>query len=102
MQTEMSFHTAKAKVVEAIRNKRFRHEQRKDLVEKNLLATGQVGVEEAIAILNRTRGTEASSSPHHFDASIEVWVFRPAGWYIKFYLVGSCYFISFHRSEGTI
>lgn len=97
----MSFNDAKTKVIAAIRSKRFRHEHRKDLVGKNLLATDEVSLEEAVAILARTRGTEASCSPHHFDPSIEVWVFRPAGWYIKFYLVGSCYFISFHRSEGT-
>ncbi len=29
----------------------------------------------------------------------EVWVFKPAGWYIKFYLKTDAWFVSFHK-EG--
>ena len=96
----MSFETAKRKVLEAIRSKRFRHESRSGDT-KNLLATGEVSHEEAVQILGRTKGQEASKSRHHLDPDLEIWVFRPAGWYIKFYVVEDCWFISFHRSEAT-
>jgi hypothetical protein len=96
----MSFAKAKRQVIEAIQSKHFRHEGRSEEY-KNLLATGEVDHEEAIRILGKTRGHEASKSRHHFDSDLEVWIFRPAGWYIKFYMLKDCWFISFHRSEAA-
>ncbi len=96
----MSFEKAKRQVIAAIKSKQFRHEGRSG-EHKNLLATGEVSHEEALLILGKTKGHEASTSRHHFDPDLEVWVFRPAGWYIKFYGVEDCWFISFHRSEAA-
>ena len=94
----MSFNDAKKQVMEAVTSKRFRHEHRAD-AQKNLLATGELSLEEAVTILSKTRGSEASSSKHHLDPVLKIWVFRPVGWYIKFYFLEECLFISFHRSE---
>ncbi len=93
----MSFKNTKSEVMEALRNKTFRHELRQG-DQKNLLQTGEVTLEEALDLMARTRGDQASCSKHHFDTTIDVWVFRPQGWYIKFYLQGGCWFISFHPS----
>ena len=98
MHNGIGFNDAKKRVTEAIQSKRFRHEHRVD-AQKNLLATGELSLEEAVAILSKTRGSEASSSRHHFDPILKIWVFQPVGWYIKFYFLEECLFISFHRSE---
>lgn len=92
----MGFKQAKNEVMEALRNKSFRHEVRPE--EKNLLQTGEVTLEVALNLVAKTRGDEAAKSKHHLDSTIDVWVFRPQGWYIKFYLQGGCWFISFHPS----
>jgi len=84
MHTDMSFNDAKKQVMEAVQSKRFRHE---------------LSLEEAVTILSKIRGSEASSSKHHFDPVSKIWIFRPVGWYIKFYFLEECLFISFHRSE---
>lgn len=85
-------------MVEALRTGNYRNEYR-STPEKNLLAVGLLDVPTAIELISRTRGQQAQQSPHHFDPSTPVWVFRPSGWYIKFYLRGECWFLSFHR-EG--
>lgn len=98
----MGFREAKKLVLEAVREGRFRHEFRTGDSTKNILQMGLINVEEALAIIEQTRGHQATSSPHHFDNTITVWVFRPADWYIKFYLVDHCWFISFHKTEATL
>ena len=93
----MGFDDAKRQVVEALRAGKVEHDTREP--GKNLLALGLVDVPTAVELVERTRGNEARSSPHHFDPSLEVWVFRPRGWYIKFYYRRVWRFASFHR-EG--
>lgn len=66
---------------------------------RNLLVDKVVTNEEAAAIVARTKGTQATTSPHHFEPSYLVWVFRPTGWYVKFYFTEDTIIISFHRSE---
>lgn len=93
----MSFKKAKSEVIAALSSNRFRHEYRQD-GQKNLLQTGEMTIQEVLELVAKTRGAEATSSPHHMDATIPVWVFRPKGWYIKFYLLKECWFISLHPS----
>ena len=95
----MNFDEAKYQVVQAIKNKNFRHERRKSQAQKNLLANDEISQAEAIAIIEKTRGNQAVKSEHHFLPDTLVWVFRPDDWYIKFYLANGCFFISFHKSE---
>lgn len=66
---------------------------------KNLLQMGLITADDALEIVERTRGGQATSSTHHFDSSVTVWVFKPDDWYLKFYLLDQCWFISFHKSE---
>lgn len=92
----MGFEQAKALVLAHLQAGTVRHEPRP--ARKNLLQTGQISLVEAAAIVARTRGHQASSTPHHQDASIPVWVLQPDDWYIKCYLVDECWFISFHKA----
>jgi hypothetical protein len=84
-----------------LREETFQHEARNAQAERNLLATKAIELEEAISLVESTRGNQARSSPHHADPNILVWVFRPQDWYIKFYLVDVVWFISFHRTERS-
>lgn len=93
----MGFEQAKAQILNHLRAGSVRHEARP--ARKNLLQTGQISLVEAAALVAKTRGQQATSTPHHQDASILVWVLRPDDWYIKCYLVDECWFISFHK-EG--
>ena len=54
----MNFDEAKYQVVQAIKNKNFRHERRKSQAQKNLLANDEISQAEAIAIIEKTRGTK--------------------------------------------
>jgi len=94
----VGFEEVKRQVIEALRTGNYLNEHRSSR-EKNLLAAGLLDVTTAIELVQRTRGQQAQSSPHHFNPSVRVWIFRPSGWYIKFYLSGTCWFLSFHR-EG--
>lgn len=96
----MGFDSAKKEVLEALRQRKFFNEPRSES-EKNLLETGEVTIEEAIRLVESTRGNQATNSSHHFNPSIVVWVFKPKGWYIKFYFANGCWFISFHPTEGA-
>jgi hypothetical protein len=102
----MRFSSAKRAILDALELGNFQHEARDVLNEKNLLAVGELSVDEAIDVLKRARGTDHHVSPHHWDPATDVHVFRPqAGgvrWYVKAYFVedppGAAVFISFHRS----
>lgn len=96
-----TFSQAKADALEALREGRIQHEAREAQAEKNLLSIGHIDQDEAIALVQSTPGRLAQCSPHHADSSIQVWVFRPKSWYIKFYFMENCIFISFHGPEGT-
>ena len=93
----MGFEHAKRQILDALRAGAVEHDVRGE--GKNLLALGLVDVTAAIELIERTRGQEARASAHHADPSVEVWVFRPRGWYIKFYHRRVWRFASFHR-EG--
>ena len=69
----MGFDAAKQQVIQALQDRRFRHEVRRG-ERKNLLATGEVSIEEAISLLTKTRGHEASSSKYHFGDLSPGWL----------------------------
>ena len=95
----ITFSQAKARCVAAIREGSLEHEAREVKERKNLLAINAIDVEEAISLVQSTRGQQAKSAPHHADHSIQVWVFQPKDWYIKFYFIEKCMFISFHKRD---
>ncbi len=98
----MGFRTVKAKILDCLQRGDVSHEQRGDIDTKNLLAVGQVSLDEVADIVARARGDSYSSSPHHIVASIEVHVVKTRhggqDWYIKWYFVDpSTVFISVHH-----
>lgn len=91
-------------MIAALREGRYRHEGRTALVEKNLLAVGDVTVEEVILLLQRCRGDQHTTGRHHFDREAVVHEFRPVlsgrRWYVKAYFRGEiAWIISVHESE---
>lgn len=105
----MGFRDAKRGFIEAMKCSRVAHETRASQGDKNWISSGQVSLEAAVEIVSSTRGDQASAGAHHFDPSIEVWVFKPIHegerWYVKGYLKGEDIHIvelrllSFHPSE---
>jgi hypothetical protein len=101
----MAFSSAKRALLAALEAGTFLHEAREVSSEKNLLAVGDVTVEEVIAVVRRARGRDYSASPHHWSPDTEVHVFRPivdgTRWYVKAYFLeepaGTAVFISVHR-----
>lgn len=98
----MGFEDAKQQVIECLDRGLVSHEERDDIDVKNLLAIGQVTLDEVAGILGRSRGNSYSSSPHHFDLSIPVHVVKTKrsgqDWYIKWYFVEpNSVFISVHH-----
>ena len=98
----MGYREIKRQVLSCLNNGHVSHEQRNDIDVKNLLAIGQVSLEEVAEIIGRSRGTDYSFSPHHFDASVTVHIVKTmrAGqsWYVKWYFVEpNSVFISVHH-----
>ncbi len=94
----MNFGEAKSKAVEALKTGLFSYEFREH--GKNVVADGDLSQDQAAAIVSSVRGQEASSSEDHLLCGVQVWVFRPPSWYIKFYSHNGVVFISFHKSGG--
>ncbi|HAS6194649.1 TPA: hypothetical protein I7169_20480 [Vibrio vulnificus] len=100
----MNFSEVKSKVIESLIKGAFLHEARSSIDEKNKFAVGDVTKEEVISILQRARGNEYKSSPHHFNGNIVVHtvIRKHEGneWYIKWYFSEpNTVFISVHLSE---
>jgi hypothetical protein len=98
----MGYREIKRKVVDCLNKGYVSHELRNDIDVKNLLAIGQVSLEEVAKIIGRSRGNDYSFSPHHFDTNITVHIIKTkqAGqkWYIKWYFVEpNSVFISVHH-----
>lgn len=68
----MGFKDIKRQVIDCLNTGLVSHEQRGDINVKNLLAIGQVSLDEVAEIIGRSRGDDYSSSPHHFDANVRV------------------------------
>ena len=98
MSKKLGFKSVQGQVVEALLSGCFLHEARSQIDVKNLLAMGEVSVEDVVKIIKRAKGTEHESSVHHLDASVTVHIIKSAGWYIKFYfLEPDTWFISVHK-----
>jgi hypothetical protein len=77
------------------------------MAEKNLLAVGVIDADFVIRLLNRSRGSQHTESPHDADREVIVHTFRPehAGkrWYIKAYFLeedgNEATFISVHEAR---
>jgi len=98
----MAFKEVKRRVIECLNNGYILHEGRDNINIKNLLSTGVVSVSEVTTIIGRARGSAYSSSPHHYDAEIDVHVIKTTHsgqhWYIKWYFIEpDCVFISVHE-----
>ncbi len=101
----MGFKDARGAIVQALRDGRFQHEERAITEGKNLLATGEVTVDEVISLLIRCKGYQHETGLHHFDRTQTIHIFRPmegsVRWYIKSYLVEqdgiTAFFISVHH-----
>lgn len=98
----MAFREVKSKVIECLDNGYVLHEERDDIDVKNLLSTGAISLSEVTTIIARARGNTYSSSPHHYDAGIDVHVIKTTysgqHWYIKWYFTEpDCVFISVHE-----
>lgn len=92
------FREAKIKVLKALAEGTYLHEQRGEIDVKNWLEVGRVEPEEVAAIIGRCNGTHHACSPHHSEPRWLVHILRRDGWYIKFYFVDpSTVFISVHK-----
>lgn len=95
---ERGFKQARQDVLAALEIGNYQHAARGSIEVKNLLATGEVSVQQVIEIVRQCSGMHHCSSAHHSVASIEVHVLRRLGWYIKFYFIEpDVWFISVHR-----
>jgi hypothetical protein len=98
MKKPEGFNEAKRKVLIALSEGSFLHEQRSEIDVKNWLEIGHVKPEEVAAVVRRCNGTHHTSSPHHGTPEWTVHVLRRDTWYIKFYFVDpQTVFISVHK-----
>lgn len=98
----MGFKDVKAKVLACLDEGAVLHAERANIDIKNLLAIGEVALDEVASVIGRAGGTDYSCSPHHTVAGVEVHVIRTKfcgeKWYIKWYfLEPDSVFISVHH-----
>lgn len=98
----MGFKSVKSKVIDCLNNGNVLHEGRGNINIKNLLSTGVVSNADVVKLLASSRGDSYTTSPHHWDSSIDVHVIstRILGkkWYIKWYFSEpNSVFISVHN-----
>lgn len=98
----MGWKIIKAQVIKALKNGTFQHEARREIETKNLLQMGRITPNDVRMLLERARGTDHASRPHHRAPSVTVHIVTVQGWYIKFYFVEpDTVFISVHRTGAT-
>ncbi|MBI5169182.1 MAG: hypothetical protein HZA61_06815 [Candidatus Eisenbacteria bacterium] len=98
------FREARAGLIRALELGQFEFEIGEVREGKNLLQTGEVTREFVIGLLRVCRGSDHSTSPHHFAPSLSCHVFKPVAkrvrWYIKCYFPGATtVLISVHIAE---
>ena len=94
----MAYKVAKARVLQALKTGAYLHEPRSGIDVKNLLAMGEISVEDVMTLIARSSGTEHTESPHHVLKTIPVHCIITKGWYIKFYFLDpDTWFISVHQ-----
>ena len=101
----MGFKETVGKVIRALRAGDFQFEKRAVVRGKNLLDTGEISVDEVIGLLNRCKGPQYQTTPHHWDQNTICHIFKPQDhegnqWYIKVYFPdddsSTAVFISIH------
>ena len=100
MEVTLGLKDIREKVIDCLESGRIQHDTDRsgNIDEKNLLVTGQVSVEEVIVLIKKTKGGQFETSKHHLDKTIDVYVFKPSGWYIKCYFIEpDIFFISVHK-----
>ncbi len=102
MSESIRFRAVRRRLIDCLREGRYRHEARTALDEKNLLAVGELSVEDVVGLLHRCRGDQHAVSAHHADRELVVHEFRPLvgerRWYVKAYLKESmAWIISVHE-----
>ncbi len=101
----MGFNDVRARIILALGEGHFQHEERTQAEGKNLLATGDISAEEIIELLRRCRGNQHQTGRHHFDSTQVIHIFKYTSpsirWYIKAYLADQdgvmAVFISVHQ-----
>ena len=97
----MGFKGAKIQVLACLKSGNILHGQRRDINIKNLLATGQISIEDLTGIISQTRGNEYENSEHHLIKGLDVHIlktsFQGKDWYVKWYFIEpNSVFISVH------
>lgn len=97
----MGFNEVKRKIIACLKSGQVLHEARNNIDIKNLLATGDITAEQVALIISRAGGNHYSSSPHHYDNSVEVHIIKTRylnfSWYVKWYFLDDdSVFISVH------
>ncbi len=90
-------------VIECLEQCCFVNITRNNIDKKNLLETGSIDRNKLIDILNKTKDSDYSNSPHHDNTKnslvhIVKTNFSGMNWYIKWYYEEcTCFFISVHN-----
>jgi len=95
----VKFSEAKSSAINALRTGDYRLAVRND-IDQNQLATGQISSFEAAEILMRARGPGECRKHHFLDT--DVWILKPDNWYIKFYFLEKCWFVSFKTQAKEV
>ena len=85
MSKKIGFKEAKRRAIEALRDKTYDIEARREIKTKNLLYSNAVSEEEIIDVISRCRGQDHEMGPHDMVKTVDVHILRKDGWYIKFY-----------------
>lgn len=96
----MGLKSVRALAIDKLLRGRVLHdiERSGDIDDKNYILSGDLEIEEVIELINKTKGSEYNYFPHHYLEGVEVHIFKPFGWYIKFYFIEpDIIFISIHR-----
>jgi len=101
----MGFSEIRKTVIDALLDGRFRHQNRPDAIEKNLLYADVVSAQQVVDLLWRCRGDQHSTDLYHGDLEQVVHIFKPRDasgtWYIKCVIVEldgvEAVFISVHQ-----
>lgn len=96
----MGLKDIRAKAIDCLKSGQIQHDTDRSgrIDEKNLLVTGQISVDDVIELIKQTKGGDFETSSHHFIAGLDVYIFKPNGWYIKCYFIEpDIFFISVHR-----
>lgn len=98
---KIGYKLARKSVLNVLKDGTYQHETRDNCVDKNKLQTGEVTPKEVISIIEKSCGSDYTSSAHHRASEIEVHIIKKDDWYIKFYFIeedrSSAMFISVHK-----